>query len=149
MNHDMLEVRNETGAPFSLNSTTGSVAGIVSHVFGFTGPSLDVNTFCSSGLVCLQLAHEALQSGTCDVAIVAAANWAGGLNNFRRMGALHALSPTGIADCFGTHPNGYVRGEGMVCMVMMGLEKVGSDCNLRAILEAARRCAVFCHPILV
>jgi acyl transferase domain-containing protein len=140
MNNDMVEVRNETGVPFSLNSTFGSVAGVVSHVYGFKGPSMDVNTLCSSGLVCLQIAREALQCQTCDVAIVAAANWAGGLNNFERMNAVHALSATGIADCLGRGPNGYVRGEGMVCLVLMRLDDITPDCNLRGILEAVERC---------
>jgi acyl transferase domain-containing protein len=140
MNNDMLEVRNEIGLPFSLNSTFGSVAGLVSHVYGFKGPSMDVNTLCSSGLVCLQIAQEALQCQTCDVAIVAAANWAGGLNNFERLNALHVLSPTGIADCLGRGPSGYVRGEGMVCLVLMRLDDITPDCNLRGILEAVERC---------
>ena len=138
MNNDMLETRHETGQNFSLNAALGSVAGIVSHVYGFKGPSMDVNTMCSSGLVCLQLAKEALQCGSCDVAIVAAANWTGGMQNFMRMGGVNALSPTGIEDCLGSEPSGYVRGEGMVSLVLMRLNEVGSE-DIRGILEAVER----------
>jgi acyl transferase domain-containing protein len=46
----------------------------ISYEFGLHGPSMTVKTACSSSLIALHLACEALQRGDCSGAIVCAAN---------------------------------------------------------------------------
>ncbi|CCH31885.1 non-ribosomal peptide synthetase [Saccharothrix espanaensis] len=57
-----------------ISGTGSEVANRVSHVFDFRGPSLAVDTSCSSSLTALQLAVESLRRGDCDAAVVGAAN---------------------------------------------------------------------------
>ena len=129
------------GQDFSLNAASGGVAGFVSHVFGFHGPSADVNTMCSSGLVCLELAIDAIQKGSVDVAVVAAANWVGGIDTFRKVGSVNALSTSGLQDCLGRNPDGYIRGEGMVTLVVQRVQDVKEGGTVRCIVEAIARYA--------
>jgi len=136
MNNEMTQTRQDAGVDFSLNACGGSVAGFVSHMFGFQGPCLDVNTMCSSGLVCLELATEALARGSCDVAFVAAANWIGGESGYRNIGSVNALSKDGLQDCLGQAPNGYVRGEGMVVHMVRRLKDVRAGANVHCVIEA-------------
>ncbi|MBW4720368.1 non-ribosomal peptide synthetase [Saccharothrix obliqua] len=57
-----------------ISGTGSEVANRVSHVFDFRGPSLAVDTSCSSSLTALALAVESLRRGDCDAAVVGAAN---------------------------------------------------------------------------
>jgi 3-oxoacyl-[acyl-carrier-protein] synthase I len=47
-----------------------SIADFVSHVLGFTGPSLAISTACSSSAKVFASARRAIAAGTCDAAIV-------------------------------------------------------------------------------
>ena len=51
------------------NSSQAEIANRVSHCFGLTGPSLTVDTMCSSSLTALHLAVAALRNGDCEMAV--------------------------------------------------------------------------------
>ncbi|MET9971761.1 beta-ketoacyl synthase N-terminal-like domain-containing protein, partial [Streptomyces sp. NPDC006356] len=63
-----------SGASATISATASEAANRISHFFGFDGPSLAVDTSCSSSLSALHLAAESLRRGECDSAVVAAAN---------------------------------------------------------------------------
>jgi acyl transferase domain-containing protein len=136
MNNDVAILRDIAGLDFSLNASNGGVSGFVSHAFGFHGPSADLNTMCSSGLVCLNFAVDEIQKGACDVAVVAAANWIGGGQMFSKVGSVNALSHSGLQDCLGRNPDGYIRGEGMVVFLLQRLEDVKEGGTVRCVVEA-------------
>lgn len=50
-------------------STISSIANRVSYYFGLTGPSLGVDTMCSSSLTALHLACQSVRSGDCTMAL--------------------------------------------------------------------------------
>lgn len=56
------------------NGVTASIANRVSYFCNFTGPSICINTMCSSSLVTVNLACHAIWDEECDVAL------AGGVN---------------------------------------------------------------------
>ncbi|MEU9250411.1 SDR family NAD(P)-dependent oxidoreductase [Streptomyces sp. NPDC048270] len=57
---------------FAGAATASSVAsGRVSYVFGFEGPAVSVDTGCSSSLVAMHLAAQALRQGDCSLALAA------------------------------------------------------------------------------
>lgn len=100
----------------NMHSITGLAASVVAHrisyFFDLKGPSLVVDTACSSALTALHLAQESLQRGECDHALVGAANAL--LSPLIQQGFAEsgALSPTGQCAPFSAEANGMVRGEG-------------------------------------
>jgi len=93
-------------------NTPSIAANRLSFHFDFKGPSLVVDTACSSGLVAFDLACKSIQSGECNHA------FAGGASNlilphgslgFSKAGM---LSPTGKCRAFDAKADGYVRSEG-------------------------------------
>jgi acyl transferase domain-containing protein len=62
------------GKPVALAGSPSSIANRVSYFFNFNGPSMAVDTMCSSSLTAIHLACESLKRGECQLAI------AGGVN---------------------------------------------------------------------
>ncbi len=102
------------------------IAGLISYKLGLTGPAMAVQTACSSGLVAVHLASQALLSGDCDQALVVAAGV-----DFPQAGHLHL--PGGIqsasGDCrpFDERADGVVAGSGVACIVLRRLEDLRDD----------------------
>ena len=62
----------QTGAPDAYWATGNGhcfAAGRIAYAMGFTGPAIAVDTACSSGLVAIHLASQALRRGECEVAV--------------------------------------------------------------------------------
>ncbi|MFI6768214.1 SDR family NAD(P)-dependent oxidoreductase [Streptomyces sp. NPDC050355] len=106
---------------------TSNVANRVSYVLDLHGPSLAVDTACSSALVALHHACEALRTGRCGMAL------AGGvhvlLSPFEFVGFAKAsmLSPTGRCRTFSAAADGYVRAEGGGLAVLKPLSRALAD----------------------
>ena len=90
----------------------------VSHVFDLKGPSINVQTACSTSLVALHYATQALLNGECDMAL------AGGVTIElpHARGYLHQegeiLSPDGHCHAFDHRAEGTVFGSGAGCVVL-------------------------------
>jgi len=114
------------------------LANRISHFFDLTGPSLTVNTACSSSLEALVLAADLLRSGRCELAIVGGVNLI--LTSEIARSALRAglLSPDGKCRPFDDAANGFVRGEGIAALVVRPLEDARAAGNpIHAILRNA------------
>ena len=98
-----------------------SVANRVSHALNLNGPSLAVDTACSSALTALHLAAESLRRGDCDAALAGSVHLI--LHPASREGlqALGMLSPSGKARPFSAEADGLVGGEGVCCLVLRRL----------------------------
>ncbi|OTA60261.1 polyketide synthase-like protein [Hypoxylon sp. EC38] len=98
-------------------STTGSGKAIlsnrISNAFNLQGPSMTLNTACSSSLYCLHTAVSALKTGDCDGAIVAAANLILGPEQHLETMKGGVLSPTSTCHTFSESADGYGRAEGV------------------------------------
>lgn len=103
-------------APNAFSSTgnlRGFIAGKVSHHFGWTGPSLTLDTACSGAAVAVHQACKAILSGECVYAL------AGGVNvitqplAYQNLAAASFLSQTGQCKPFCVRADGYCRGEGV------------------------------------
>jgi phthiocerol/phenolphthiocerol synthesis type-I polyketide synthase E len=98
----------------------------VSFKFGLTGPSVNVQTACSTSLVAVHMACESLRSGECDVVL------AGGASIFaRKSGYYHQpggiTSPDGYCRPFDRHAAGFVPGNGAGVVVLKRLEDALRD----------------------
>ncbi|MFJ8535830.1 beta-ketoacyl synthase N-terminal-like domain-containing protein [Streptomyces sp. NPDC093591] len=106
---------------------TAFSANRVSYQFGWTGPSMVIDSACSSSLTALALAVQGLQHGAYPMALVGTPSVIS--NGFYANTAYRggALSPTGDSVPFGTERDGYVRGEGGACVLLKRLDQALAD----------------------
>ncbi|KAJ5952971.1 CAZyme family CE10 [Penicillium vulpinum] len=106
-------------------SATGTLqafcTGRLSHYFGWTGPSVVVDTACSSAAVAIHLACKALQTNECSIAVAGGVNVMTSPRVTQNLAAASFLSPTGASKAFDAAANGYCRGEGAGLVVLRPL----------------------------
>src|SRR5450755_4621388 len=129
--HDYELVGSERGARINQHTAPGialdMVAGRVSYFLQLTGPALVVETGCSSSLVAVHLACQALRVEEIDAAIVGGVSLM--LDPFNSVTSTHfgGLSPDGHCKTFGAGANGFVRGEGVGAMYLKTLGRALAD----------------------
>ena len=101
-----------TGAAFSMQANR------LSYMFDLRGPSVYLDTACSSSITCLHLARTAILRGDCDMAVVAAVNVILAPHASLSFSTLGTLSPTGICHTFDSSADGYSRGEGCTVIIL-------------------------------
>ncbi|MFD8939811.1 SDR family NAD(P)-dependent oxidoreductase, partial [Streptomyces sp. NPDC059578] len=104
-----------------------SVANRVSHVFRFGGPSIAVDTVCSSSLTALHLACASLRSGECAVAVAGGVSLVLHPSHHLALSAATMLSPDGYGRAFSAAADGIVTGEGVGAVVLKPLEAALRD----------------------
>ncbi|HIW00500.1 MAG TPA: hypothetical protein H9894_04850 [Candidatus Desulfovibrio intestinipullorum] len=99
----------------------------ISYKFGFTGPSLNIQTACSTGLVLVATACQHLLDFSCDVALATTAS----VINPRSWGYVAEsggiLSPDGHCRPFDAAASGTLPGEGAGAVVLKRLEDALRD----------------------
>jgi acyl transferase domain-containing protein len=110
----------------------------VSYKLNLRGPSLTVQTACSTSLVAVQLACQALLAGQCDVALAGGVS----INVPRVTGYLYEpgmiLSPDGHCRAFDARAQGTVAGEGVGVVVLKRLREALADRDhVRAVILGA------------
>ncbi|MET0402027.1 MAG: acyltransferase domain-containing protein, partial [Cystobacter sp.] len=103
------------------------LANRVSYALGLQGPSLSLDSACSSALVAIHLACEGLQRGDASVALAGAVNLNLLPESTHAMVKFGALSPDGRCATFDAGANGYVRGEGGAVVVLKRLSRALAD----------------------
>ncbi len=99
----------------------------VSHVFDLKGPSLSMQTACSTSLVATHYAVQALLTGECDMAL------AGGVTIDLPQGRGYiykegeVLSPDGVCHAFDHRAQGTVFGSGAGAVLLRRLEDAVAD----------------------
>ncbi|XP_070507532.1 fatty acid synthase-like [Chironomus tepperi] len=83
----------------------------ISYVFGLTGPSLRVDSACSSAAYALNCAFDALNNGSCDAALVGGANLLMSYLTTIEFWRGKVLSPDGKHRSFDEHADGFNRSE--------------------------------------
>ena len=99
-----------------------SLANRLSQVLGLRGPSMAIDTACSSSATALHLACRALRDGDCRLAIVGGVNLVIDPDRFVQLGKMGILSPTGRCLAFGAEADGTVLGEGVGVVVLRPLD---------------------------
>ncbi len=111
----------------SINSDPDFLATRVSYKLNLTGPSMTVQTACSTSLVATHLACQSLRAGECAMAL------AGGISiqQLRAAGYLHQeggiLSPDGHCRPFDAAAGGTVGSDGAALVVLKPLERALAD----------------------
>ena len=119
---------------FITGNALNAIAGRVAFALGLEGPAVAIDTACSSALVAVHQACQALHSGDCDMALAGGVNVL--LSPVTVIAASRArmLSPVGRCKTFDASADGYVRSEGCGILVLKRL----SD----AVRDGDRICAV-------
>ncbi|ALO44350.1 non-ribosomal peptide synthetase [Pseudoalteromonas phenolica] len=99
----------------------------MSYFLDLHGPSEGVDTTCSSSLVAIHKAVQAIQNGECDQAIVGGVNIIDSPSASIAMHDIGALSPTGRCRTFSANADGIVRGEGVGMIFIKKLSKSEQD----------------------
>ncbi|XP_046573681.1 hybrid PKS-NRPS synthetase pytA-like [Haliotis rubra] len=99
----------------------------VSYVFNLTGPSMTIDTACSSSIVALHQAGLALRAGDCSIAICGGVNMLIHPAYFIKLSKAQMLSPTGQCHAFSANADGYTRGEGCGVIIVKLLSQALHD----------------------
>ncbi|KAK4118277.1 putative polyketide synthase [Parathielavia appendiculata] len=110
---DMLACDRED-LPLYQGTGTGSaiMSNRISWFFNMKGPSISLDTACSSSMAALHLACQSLRTGESTMAVVGGTNLMLLPDIMGAMTRLHFLSPDGKCQSFDHKGNGYSRGEG-------------------------------------
>ncbi|MBB4730016.1 SDR family NAD(P)-dependent oxidoreductase [Xanthomonas arboricola] len=108
-------------------SAPSMLANRLSYVYDFNGPSICIDTACSSALVAMDRAVQSLRGGECDTALLGAVNLLCSPVNSVAYYESGMLSKTGRVRAFDTAADGFVRGEGAVMLVLKPLVRAVAD----------------------
>jgi acyl transferase domain-containing protein/acyl carrier protein len=103
------------------------IAAYVSHLLDLRGPSLVVDSACSSSLAAIHLACQSLRSGDSEIALAGGVEVLLDEKPYLFLSASHALSLDGHCRPFSAGANGFTPGEGVGCVVLKPLECAISD----------------------
>ena len=90
----------------------------VSHIFDLRGPSVNVQTACSTSLVAVHFAVQALLNGECDMALAGGVTVELPQNRGYLFTEGEILSPDGHCHAFDARAQGTVFGSGAGCVVL-------------------------------
>jgi acyl transferase domain-containing protein/SAM-dependent methyltransferase len=113
------------------------MANRISYYFDWHGPSMTVDTGCSSSLLAVHLGVEALQNEDCSLAVAVGSNLILSPNAYIADSKTRMLSPTGRSSMWDSKADGYARGEGVASVVLKRLQDAIIDgdpieCVIRA-----------------
>ncbi|ALA42994.1 polyketide synthase [Paenibacillus peoriae] len=115
------------GRMIAVPGNPASIANRVSYFCNFHGPSMAVDTMCSSSLTTIHLACQSLQQGECELAIAGGVNVSIHPNKYLMLGQGRFVSSKGRCESFGQGGDGYVPGEGVGAVLLKPLSKAIAD----------------------
>lgn len=113
----MSEYSEHTGHLMS-GTALGVISGRIAYTLGLAGPALTIDTSCSSALVAVHLAGQAIRAGDCDFALAGGVCVMGSPGYFVEFAKQHALSDDGHCRPYSAHASGTVWAEGAAVFVL-------------------------------
>jgi acyl transferase domain-containing protein/acyl carrier protein/SAM-dependent methyltransferase len=104
-----------------------SVANRVSYLLNLQGPSMPIDTMCSSSLTAIHEACEHLLRGECDMAIAGGVNLYLHPSSYIGLCGQQMLSRDGKCKSFGKGGDGFVPGEGVGTVLLKPLSRAVAD----------------------
>lgn len=101
----------------------------ISRFYNLNGPSMVIDTACSSGITALQLASDALLQGRVDMAMVGAASILADSKAHDMFAARDILSESGQFEIFDDNSSGEVLGEGVGLVMLKRASDAVKDGN--------------------
>ncbi|WP_075187490.1 SDR family NAD(P)-dependent oxidoreductase [Teredinibacter haidensis] len=108
-------------------SSFSSIANRVSYTFDLKGPSIALDTMCSSSITAIQIACQNIRNGDCEIAVAGGVNLATHAIKYELLSQEQFLSSDGRCRAFGEGGTGYVPGEGAGAVLLKPLSKAIED----------------------
>ncbi|MCP5006763.1 MAG: hypothetical protein GY941_22890, partial [Planctomycetes bacterium] len=129
---------SQKGNRIGFAGNLASIANRVSYVFNLHGPSMTVDTMCSSSLTSIHLACQDLKHGRTNLAIAGGVNISIHPNKYLMLSAGQFISTKGHCESFGEGGDGYIPGEGVGVVLLKRLEEAIRDGdNIYGIIEGS------------
>lgn len=111
----------------AIGTSADFLATRVAYLLDLTGPAVSVQTACSSGLVAVHQACQAVRSGDADMALAgASAIMLPQVNGYRRING-SVLSASGSCRAFDADADGTVGGSGVAAVLLKRLDRAIAD----------------------
>ncbi|OIW31083.1 putative polyketide synthase [Coniochaeta ligniaria NRRL 30616] len=105
----------------------GIISNRISHIFNLNGPSIVVNTACSSSVYALHNACNALRNNECEGALVGGVNLIITVDQHMNTAKLGVLSPTSTCHTFDETADGYGRADAVGAVYLKRLSDAVRD----------------------
>ncbi|ACL75233.1 SDR family NAD(P)-dependent oxidoreductase [Ruminiclostridium cellulolyticum] len=126
------------GRPTLVNTIYASIANRVSYTLNFRGPSIALDTMCSSSLTAIHLACDSIRKGESDIAIAGGVNLSLQPNKYVFLSQQKFTSSEGKCRAFGDGGDGYVPGEGIGAIILKPLKKaVANGDRIYAVIKGS------------
>ncbi|WHT23152.1 SDR family NAD(P)-dependent oxidoreductase [Crossiella sp. CA-258035] len=116
--HRVHEVPEDLSGQVSIDNASSVASGRLAYFFGFEGPAITLDTACSSALVAMHLAAQALRSGECTLALAGGVTVMTTPTLFAEFAQVYALAPDGRCKPFAATADGTAWSEGAGLVVL-------------------------------
>ncbi|KAI0157191.1 hypothetical protein GGR52DRAFT_582973 [Hypoxylon sp. FL1284] len=122
----------------TITGTSPSIlANRISWFFDLQGPSINVDSACSTSMMALDLAFQALNNGSASQALVIGSSIILNPEHSLMLSNMGFLSPNGVSNSFDHRADGYARGEGCIAMILKPVTSSVRDGNtIRAVIRS-------------
>ncbi|MBW4479945.1 MAG: SDR family NAD(P)-dependent oxidoreductase [Tolypothrix brevis GSE-NOS-MK-07-07A] len=136
--HKGFQDPSHLNAYFFTGNTFSIAAGRLSYILGLQGPSIALDTSCSSSLVSIHLACESLRTGGCNLALAGGVHLMLSSGAFIVLSKMRALATDGRCKTFDAAADGYGRGEGCGIVVLKRLsDAIANGDNILAMIRGS------------
>ena len=111
------------GQRLGIAVSAASIANRVSYALNLHGPSMTLDTMCSSSLTAIHCACQDLKQGRTSLAIAGGVNVSIHPNKYLMLSATQSISSDGRCQSFGEGGDGYIPGEGVGVVVLKRLSE--------------------------
>jgi acyl transferase domain-containing protein/acyl carrier protein len=126
------------GTHTAVGSMMTMLSNRISYIFNFKGPSMSIDTACSSSMVAIHQACQSLRNNECSLALAGGIELLIAPEYFVAESKGGFLSSDGRSKAFDSRANGYVRGEGGGLVVLKPLKKALDDADhIYAVIRAS------------
>ena len=115
------------GKRLGIAGSAASIANRVSYTLNLHGPSMTLDSMCSSSLTAIHIACQDLKQGRTSLAIAGGVNVSIHPNKYLVLSAGQFISSEGHCQSFGEGGDGYIPGEGVGVVVLKRLSEAKRD----------------------